>query len=97
MEIGAALHVSTKPLPKDSVNEELIDQELFLFDAEDSSCTIHMLNGGAALIWFLCDGTQNVESITREIAATYSLAEEEVLAQVQETVAQLQSLGLMEP
>ena len=95
--VGIAPDLPTKPRAKDSVNERLIDQEPFLFDTEDSSCMIHTLNNGAAIIWLLCDGKRNVESITREIAATHSLAEEEVLAQVQETVAQLRSLGLMEP
>ena len=91
------LDSQTKLLPKETAHEISIDQDIFLIDSEDSTCAIHTLNSGAAIIWLLCDRTRDVESIAREIAATYSLAEEEVLAQVQETVEQLQSLGLTEP
>ena len=94
--IGAALDLLTKPLPKDSVNEKLIDQELFLFDAEDSSCTVHTLNGGAALIWYLCDGARNVRSIAHEIATRFDLKEQEVLPDVRAAVTRFHELSLLE-
>ncbi|MCH8282462.1 MAG: PqqD family protein [Chloroflexi bacterium] len=96
MVIGAAPDLLTKPLPKESVHERLIDEELFLFDSEDSNCTVHTLNGGAALIWYLCDGARDIQSIAREIATGFDLKEREVLPDVQAAVARFHELSLLE-
>ena len=58
-----AQSIKTKPLPKSSIveSEELMGQELFLYD--DETETVYTLNSGAALIWLLCDGTRDVASI----------------------------------
>ena len=96
MVIGAARDLPTKPLPKDSVHERFIDQELFLFDSEDSSCTVHTLNGGAALIWYLCDGARDVQSIAHEIATYFDRSEQEVLPDVRAAVARFHELSLLE-
>ena len=95
MEKTQALAI--KPLPKASIEERLIDQELFLFDGEDNSGSVQQLNSGAAIIWLLCDGERDVESMTREIAASSGVPEQEALDQVQEALAQFQELGLLEP
>jgi hypothetical protein len=84
-----------KPLAKNDVEQVLIDQELFLHDHNDGSL-MHCLNSGAALIWYLCDGTRDVQDIAEEIADTFSLPQPQVLAEVQDTVTQFQSLGLLE-
>ena len=88
--------IETKPLPKSSIveSEELMGQELFLYD--DGSEIVYTLNSGAAMIWLLCDGTRDVESIAREIPLTGKPPEEEILAHVQETIEQFQLLGLIE-
>jgi len=87
---------TVKPLQRRGVAEELVDQEVFLYDPSRDSDAVHCLNSGAAVIWLLCDGTRDVEGMASEIAATYSLPEEQVLAEVQETVAQFDTLGLLE-
>lgn len=86
---------AAKPLAKNDVEEVLIDQELFLHD-HNSDGAMHCLNSGAALIWFLCDGTLDVTGIAGEIAANFDLPRQQVLTEVQETVAQFQALGLLE-
>ena len=86
----------TKPLAKESVEERLMGQELFLFDGEDIRCAVHTLNSGAALIWMLCDGSRDLDDMAQEIAGAYDLSPQEVLSHVQKTVAQFQSLGLLE-
>jgi hypothetical protein len=83
-----------KPFPKSGVREELIGQELFLYD-QDNNQAVHCLNSGAALIWLLCDGTRGVESIAEEIVTASSLPKQEILADVQKTVDQFQTLGLL--
>ena len=96
MVIGTARDLQTRPLPKDSVDERLIGEELFLFDAEDSSCVVHTLNGGAALIWYLCDGTRGLESMAHEIATCFDRKEQEVLPDVRAAVASFHQLSLLE-
>ena len=86
--------LSIKPLSRSDVVGEQIDQELFLYD--ESSGVVHSLNGGAALVWFLCDGTRNAASIAEEIADTFSLQNLEVLADVREALAKFQELDLLE-
>ena len=76
-------------------SEELIGHELFLYD--DCSETVYTLNGGATMIWLLCDGNRDIQSIAGEIAMTDTLSETEVLDQVWETVEEFESLGLIEP
>lgn len=84
------------PTPrKDLVeSEELIGQQLFLYD--ESSKVVHCLNSGGAMVWLLCDGSRDVDTIAREIAATApSLSTEQVQKEVRETVDQFHSLGLV--
>ena len=97
MLIVAPRDLLTNPLPKESVNERLIDHELFLFDSEDSNCQVHTLNGGAALIWYLCDGARDVQSIAHEIATGFDLKKRDVLPDVRAAVARFHELNLLEP
>ena len=84
-----------KLLPKESVEEILVGDELFLLDSEDGRPDVHVLNSGATLIWMLCDGTRNVKGIARELAVEFGLPKQEVLIQVEETVAQFHTLDLL--
>ncbi len=85
-----------KPHPRSAIvdSEEVIGEQLFLCD--DSSGEVHMLNGGAAAVWLLCDGTRDLESIANEIASYFELPGQEALDQVQEAVVQFQEVGLLE-
>ncbi len=84
------------PFTRSSIEERLIDQELFLMDPEDSSCPTYNLNEGAAVVWYLCDGTRDLDSIAGEIATAFGLQRPDVLPKVKETVTDLQALGLVE-
>jgi Coenzyme PQQ synthesis protein D (PqqD) len=85
-----------RPTPKQRIleSEELIGDVLFLYDEQTGG--VHTLNSGAAMVWFLCDGNRDLREIPREISVAGSLPQEQVLPQVQETVAQFQALGLLE-
>ena len=87
--------LTRKPLTKKGISEELIGQELFLYD-RDNNGTVHCLNSGAAIIWLLCDGTRNLESIAGGIANIAELPKQQILVEVQETVMQFKALGLLE-
>ena len=83
------------PLPRKDIvdSEEMIGQQLFLHD--ENAGHVHCLNGGAAIIWLLCDGKRDFEGIAGEIASAYRLSEHNVLTEVQETLTQFQSLNLL--
>jgi len=84
-----------KPKARSEVIEEWIGQEIFLYD-QNNGQEVHCLNSGAALIWLLCDGTRNVEAIALDITQAFHLPDGQVLGEVQETVARLDALGLVE-
>lgn len=85
-----------KPSPKSGIveSEELLGNELFLYD--ESNGAVHTLTSGAAMIWLLCDGHRDLESISQEIGLVSNLPAEQVLPQVVETVSEFRSLGLLE-
>ena len=87
----------TKPYPRQDIvdSEEMIGKQLFLYAGDDGD-EIHCLNGGAAIIWLLCDGVRDVEDIAKEVADEFDLPEHEVIAEVHETIAQFHSLNLLE-
>ena len=87
---------SAIPLPRFGVESRALDDELYLINPEDASTAVHCLNGGAALIWLLCDGTRNVAAIVDEILSAFDLPADEVLDDVRKTVVQLESLSLLE-
>ena len=84
------------PAPRSSIveSEELLGEELFLYD--QASGAVHTLSSGAAMIWMLCDGARDLASITEEIRSASQISTELILPQVQEAVAQFQTLGLLE-
>ena len=87
---------SAIPSPKFDVESRALDDELFLINPDDATTAVHCLNGGAALIWLLCDGTRDVETIVDEISSAFDLPADEVLDDVRKTVAHLESLRLLE-
>lgn len=89
---------TTIPLPRSDIveSEEMIGKQLFLYENSNGD-EIHCLNGGAAIIWLLCDGNRDLHEIAREISEEFSLPQDEALAQVNDAVAQFQSLNLLEP
>ena len=88
--------ITIKPTAKSDIveSEELLDEELFLYD--QFSGKVHTLNSGAAMIWYLCDGTLNLEQIAGQIASAGDMSGEQVLPQVQQTIDDFKKLGLLE-
>ena len=82
-----------RPQARDDVSEELIDQDLFLYDEETG--TVHQLNSGAAMVWLLCDGTRDVDEIAGEIATSSNVEADQVMPDVQEALDQFAALGLL--
>ena len=85
--------VTNRPTGRDDISEELIDQDLFLFD--EGTGVVHQLNSGAAMVWFLCDGTRDVGTIATEIAQSSDVAASQVMPDVHEALEMFGNLGLM--
>ena len=86
--------LAMKPKTKEDLTEELVEDELFIHEKDASS--VHCLNAGAAVIWYLCDGTRDSGAIAQEIADANGLSVDDVRADVERTVEELRSLGLLE-
>lgn len=63
---------------------EHMDGEILLY-RPNTHKTIH-LNGTAALIWTLCDGTRTVEDIVECLSAEFPNERTTIASQVQETI-----------
>ena len=88
---------STIPRPKEEVvnSEEMIGKQLFIYERGGGD-TVHCLNGGAAIVWLLCDGEKDTAEIARQISDEFELSLDQTLLEVQEAVEQFESLNLLE-
>ena len=76
-------------------SEEMIGKQLFLYEGGGGD-TVHCLNGGAAIVWLLCDGERNTVEIAKQISDEFELRRDQTLLEVQEAVEQFESLNLLE-
>ena len=85
------------PQPREAVlqSEEMIGKQLFLYEGGGGD-TVHCLNGGAAIIWLLCDGEKDTAEIAKQISDEFELSRDQTLLEVQEAVEQFESLNLLE-
>ena len=85
------------PQPREAVlqSEEMIGKQLFLYEGGGGD-TVHCLNGGAAIVWLLCDGERDTVEIAKQISDELELPRDQTLLEVQEAVEQFESLNLLE-
>ena len=95
--MAKVISASTIPRPRDAVlqSEEMIGKKLFLYKGGGGD-TVHCLNGGAAIVWLLCDGEKDTAEIARQISDEFELSLDQTLLEVQEAVEQFESLNLLE-
>jgi len=84
-----------RPKARTDVAEEWVGKEVFIYDHKNGD-EVHVLNSGAALIWLLCDGSRDVESIAGELSEAFEKPDDQVLGEVQQTVEQFEALHLVE-
>jgi hypothetical protein len=82
-------HLAATP----SVSSYPLDDELVLYTPTDGQA--YILNRTAARVWRLLDGTRTEVTLARELADTYGEDYDQVLVDVRELVAHLQSVGLL--
>ena len=90
------LALEATPVPKINIEARSLDDELYLMDPDNPACEVYCLNGSAAIIWLLIDGSRDLAGITKEISDAFTRPECEVLAEVRKAVEHLQSLNLLE-
>lgn len=80
--------------PVSRILETEIDGEVSLYNPANESVTI--LNGTASDVWVLCDGKHTVEQIKRLLAASYETTPEAVSEDVDRTIDEFHSAGLLQ-
>lgn len=83
-----------KPKAREDLTVVELDGEAVIYDEVGGD--LHQLNSSATIIFALCDGTQTVKQMSAEIAEVFSLASQDVEAQVRTVVRDLRSAGLLD-
>lgn len=71
-----------------------VDGEISLYNPANESVTI--LNDTASDVWLLCDGEHTIDEIKDLLAASYGTAREAVSDDVDKTIDEFRSAGLLE-
>ena len=82
-----------RPMALPSVSSYPLDDELVLYTSADGQA--YILNHTAARVWRLLDGTRTEVTVAQEVADTYGEEYDQVLQDVRELVAHLQTVGLL--
>ena len=79
---------------KTSVVAREIDGELLLHDQRSGN--VHRLNSAAAVVWHLCDGSRDAETIASDLGATFGILSADVTRDVNEILTRFTDSGLIE-
>jgi PqqD family protein of HPr-rel-A system len=85
--------VAVRPVRGPQVTLERVGAEAVLHDAAGGRA--HVVNGTAARLWELCDGTRDLDELTAAFAAGYGMAPADVRADVEALLDTLRSLRLL--
>ncbi len=77
------------------VREDQVEGELLVYLPEATRAVF--LNGPAATIWGLCDGSRTLASMVELLAESYPEAADNLGADVVETIDQLRAAGIITP
>lgn len=77
----------------DGVVTAQFDGEAVLYQLEANR--LHLLNGTAALVWQLCDGSGSVAELVDDLAATFDAPREEIATGVEDVIETFRSDGLL--
>ncbi len=62
------------PRRRDDLKEQRIGEDLMIYDPRAGA--VHVLNGSAALVYRLCDGNHDLDSIERHLRGGFQVAED---------------------
>lgn len=80
--------------PASEVLETDVDGEISLYNPANESVTI--LNGTASDVWVLCDGDHTVDEIKQLLAASYGTTPEAVSDDIDRTIDEFRTAGLLQ-
>jgi len=84
---------SVQPVRRANVTLERVGGEAVLHD--DDAGKAHVINGSAARLWELCDGSRDVDELTAAFAADYGMPPEDVRDDVVGLLDTFRSLRLL--
>jgi hypothetical protein len=82
-----------RPAPHPEVETAFLQPEAVLYD--DRSGTVIHLNGSAAAVWMLLDGTTDVDALTAELAEIFEVAAVTIRSDVEAALADFGAQGLL--
>jgi len=82
-----------KPKRLDRVIERQMDNELVLYDSQTDRT--FLLNHVSAAIWDLCDGTNTIQDIAREISIHFHTPEQTVLDDAMAAIRKFLAEGIL--
>jgi len=88
-ESGERVVVTRSP----AVTLERMGEDAVLYDRRSGRA--HVINGAAARLWDLCEGSPELEELAQAFGAVHALPAAAVLDDVAATVAEFRSLGLL--
>lgn len=90
----AILPALRTPKRRSDLETRTVGDEVIVLDAAGQR--VHRLNGSASYIWDCCDGRTSVPEIVSRLATAFTVTEDAVSGDVQNTIAEFDRLGLME-
>ena len=84
---------SARPTPNSAFEISVVDEEVILLDP--ATLRVAHLNGAAALIWRLCDGTRSVADLRELLTAAYPDAAAVIASDLVETIGSLAAIGAL--
>ena len=85
--------VPERPAPHPDVETAYLSPEAVLYD--DRSGTVIHLNGSAAAVWMLLDGTLDIDGLSTELAVIFEVSAETIRADVQAALASYAGQNLL--
>lgn len=86
----------TKPLRAERLAYKTIGSETIILDSKGNQ-EVHQLNEVAGFVWNLCDGNNDVESISDQVCLEFEVKKEEALSDVQSLLKEFSAKSLLEP
>ena len=63
----------TKPIQKKGIQSRKVGDEWILYDSENE--TVHVINSTAEFVWSLCDGSNTLGDIERQLHDSFQVPE----------------------
>jgi PqqD family protein of HPr-rel-A system len=82
------------PTARAGVTLERVGAEAVLHDPRSGRA--HVINGSAARLWELCDGSRDLNALSADFGASYGMDAALVRTDVEGLIAGLRSLGLLD-